>query len=395
VSAAVWRETDWGARHGTRRVAGRATPAWDPWLLAAAAALMALGLVMVYSASVAYAERLTGNGAYFLARHALHIALGALLIVVTMRLRVHLWERGGPYLLLAGMVMLVLVLIPGVGVQVNGSARWIRLGIFNLQPSELMKLFMVAYVAGYLVRKQEALGNFTQGILMVSLVVAVVGVLLLQEPDFGATVVISLTVFAMLFLGGVRFWHFALVLGTGLGGMVLLTLISPYRLGRVTGFLDPWADPFGSGFQLTQALIAFGRGEWLGAGLGASVQKLFYLPAAHTDFLFAVLAEELGLLGVFLVILLCGIVIARAFTIARAAESVGHVYGARCAQGLGVLLGAQAIINMGVNMGALPTKGLTLPFMSYGGSSMIVSCVALGILLRIGREAHARTWGAA
>jgi cell division protein FtsW len=384
---------DWGARHATRRVAGRARASWDLWLLGAAAALMGLGLVMVYSSSIAYAERITGNDAYFLLRHTLHLALGLALLALVARLPVRLWGQAGPHLLLVGMVLLVLVLIPGLGAQVNGSARWIRLGIFNLQPSELMKLFMIAYVAGYLVRRQEALGNFTQGILMVSLVVAAVGVLLLQEPDLGSAVVITLTVLTMLFLGGVRFWHFGLVVGAGIGGMVLLTLISPYRLGRVTSFLDPWADPFGSGFQLTQALIAFGRGEWLGAGLGASVQKLFYLPAAHTDFLFAVIGEELGLAGVFAVIALTGVIVLRAFAIARAAEGAGQLYNARLAQGLGALLGFQAIINMGVNLGALPTKGLTLPFVSYGGSSTIVSCVALGMLLRIGREAHARSWG--
>jgi cell division protein FtsW len=374
------------------RTAGRARWVYDPWLVGASAALLLIGLVMVYSASIAYAERATGNDAYFLIRHAAHVAVGLSLLAVTLRLPVRLWERSGPWLLLLGLVLLGFVLIPGVGSQVNGSARWIRLGIVNLQPSELMKLFMVAYVAGYLVRKQDELGNFTQGILIMSFVVAVVGILLLREPDLGSVVVIGFTVFAMLFLGGVRFWHFASVAAIGLGGMALLTVIAPYRLGRVTSFLDPWADPFGSGFQLTQALIAFGRGEWFGVGLGASVQKLHYLPAAHTDFVFAVLGEELGLVGVLAVILLTGVVVLRAFSIARTAEDAGGLYGARLAQGLGLLLGVQALINMGVNMGALPTKGLTLPFVSYGGSSMIVCCLALGLLLRIGREAGTRGW---
>jgi cell division protein FtsW len=380
-----------GTRHA--RVAGRARPTYDPWLLGAAAALLMLGLVMVYSASIAYAERATGNGAYFLVRHAAHVALGIGLFAIVVRLPVRLWEYAGPYLLLAGIVLLALVLVPGLGGQVNGSVRWIRLGLFNLQPSELMKLFMIVYVAGYLVRKQEELANFTQGILMMSLVVAVVGVLLLQEPDLGSLAVIGFTVFTMLFLGGVRFWHFALVSGLGIGSITALTIIAPYRLGRVTSFLDPWADPFGTGFQLTQALIAFGRGEWFGVGLGASVQKLHYLPAAHTDFVFAVLGEELGLVGVLAVIALCGVLVVRAFTIARAAENAGQPYHARLAHGLGLLLGVQAVVNMGVNMGALPTKGLTLPFVSYGGSSMIVCCVALGLLARIGREANARGWG--
>jgi cell division protein FtsW len=202
----------------------------------------------------------------------------------------------------------------------------------------------------------------------------------------GSVVVICLTVFGMLFLGGVRFWHFMAVVLAATGGMILLTLVSPYRMARITGFLDPWADPFNTGFQLTQALIAFGRGEWLGVGLGASIQKMFYLPAAHTDFLFAVLAEELGLLGVLTVMALIGVLVWRSFRIAAAAERNGQIYAARLAQGLGMLIGLQAMINMGVNMGALPTKGLTLPFLSYGGSSMIVCCIAAGLLLMIDRE---------
>jgi cell division protein FtsW len=254
---------------------------------------------------------------------------------------------------------------------------------------------MIVYAAGYLVRKQEELKFFTQGILMISIVLAVIGMLLLQEPDLGSVVVISLTVFAMLFLGGVRFWHFTAVVGAGLGGMALLTFLSPYRMARITGFLDPWADPFNTGFQLTQALIAFGRGEWLGVGLGASIQKMFYLPAAHTDFLFAVLAEELGLLGVLACMALFGVIVWRAFQIARSAEINGQIYAARLAQGVGLLLGMQAMINMGVNMGALPTKGLTLPFVSYGGSSMIVCCLAAGLLLRVGREQRRQKVGSA
>jgi cell division protein FtsW len=377
----------------TPRAAGRARPFCDLWLLGSVLALLALGVVMVHSASVAFASRLQGFSAYYLLRHAVYAVLGLLALAVVLRTRIRLWEQAGPYLLLLGIALLVVVLLPGVGSHVNGSSRWIRLGIVSLQPSELMKLFMVVYVAGYLVRKQEELRNFTQGILMVSLVVAVIGMLLLQEPDLGTVVVICLTVLLMLFLGGVRFWHFALVVLTGVGGMAALTLISPYRLGRVTSFINPWADPFGSGFQLTQALIAFGRGEWLGVGLGGSVQKLHYLPAAHTDFVFAVIAEELGLIAVFGVIALFGIIVARAFAIARAAEASGQLYAARLSQGLGLFLGLQAMINMGVNMGMLPTKGLTLPFVSYGGSSMLVSCLAVGLLLRIERETRPRLWG--
>jgi cell division protein FtsW len=378
---------------GTMRSAGKARAAWDPWLLGCTFVLLALGVIMVHSASVAYADREMNNSVYFLVRHAAYALLGLLFMAFTMRTRVRWWEKAGPYLLLLGIASLCVVLVPGISVHINGSSRWIRLGIVNLQPSEFMKLFMVVYVAGYLVRKQEALKNFTQGIVMVSLVVAAIGILLLLEPDMGSLVVITITVFSMLFLGGVRFWHFMCVLGAGIGSMVLLTLVSPYRMARATSFLDPWADPFNTGFQLVQALIAFGRGEWFGVGLGASVQKLFYLPAAHTDFVFAVMGEELGLIAVLGVMVVFGVVIARAFAIARQAEAAGQMYGARLAQGLGLLLGSQAMINMGVNMGLLPTKGLTLPFVSYGGSSMIMSCIAMGLLLLIGREARAGGWG--
>ena len=376
------------------RVAGRPTYRWDPWLLGSVVTLLILGSIMVYSASVSISERVAGNGFHYLIRHLVSVGLGVTGMLIAMRMRARQWEYLGPYLLLAGIAMLVVILLPGIGVHVNGSSRWLPLGIVNLQPSELVKLFMIVYAAGYLARKQEELRFFTQGILMLSIVLAVIGMLLLQEPDLGSVVVIALTVFIMLFLAGVRFWHFTAVVGAGLGGMVLLTLISPYRMARVTGFLDPWADPFNTGFQLTQALIAFGRGEWFGVGLGASIQKMFYLPAAYTDFLFAVVAEELGLLGVLVIMTLFGIILWRAFRIAAAAERNGQIYAARLAQGLGLLLGLQAMINMGVNMGALPTKGLTLPFVSYGGSSMIVSCVAAGLLLMIEREQRRMKVGA-
>ena len=378
---------------GTVRTAGYARAAWDYWLIGAAAALAALGLVMVYSASVDYAMRTQGNSAYFLWRHVLYLTAGLVVVGVILRTRVRWWEAAGPLLLLMGLGLLVLVLVPGIGRHINGSSRWLHAGLVTVQPSEFMKLFMVVYVAGYLVRKQEELRRFAQGILMVGIVVAIVGVLLLQEPDLGSVVVMCLTVLAMLFLGGIRFWHFMLVVGAGVGGMAALTWIAPYRMNRVTSFLDPWADPFNTGFQLVQALIAFGRGEWFGVGLGASVQKLSYLPAAHTDFLIAVIAEELGLVGVLSVIALYAIIAWRAFVIARQAESTGQLYGARLAQGLGLLLVLQAMINLGVNMGMLPTKGLTLPLMSYGGSSIIVSAAVVGLLLLIERESRGHVWG--
>ena len=371
--------------HGPRS-AGHARSPWDLPLLLTVLALTLLGIVMVYSASITTSARATGNGAHFLFRHLVAVGGGLALAWIVAQSRAQWWERAGPYLLFVGLLLLMAVLVPGVGARVNGSARWLPLGIVNLQPSELMKLVMVVYVAGYLVRRQDELRSFTKGILMVSIVVAIVGMLLLQEPDLGSAVVICLTVLGMLFLGGVRFWHFAVVVGAGIGGMVLLTLMAPYRMARITGFLDPWADPFNTGFQLTQALIAFGRGEWFGVGLGASVQKLFYLPAAHTDFLVAVIAEELGLFAMLALIAAFAFIVYRAFAIAAAAERAGNLYSARLAYGLGLLLGFQAIINLGVNMGVLPTKGLTLPFVSYGGSSMIGNSIAVGLLLMIARE---------
>jgi cell division protein FtsW len=377
----------------TIRMAGQAQAKWDVWLMASVGALLLLGLVMVYSASISISQRATGNSLHYLLRHLVSVVVGLMCMAVVMRTRVRLWETAGPYLLLLGIGLLMVILVPGLGVHVNGSSRWLRLGVVNLQPSELVKIFMIVYVAGYLVRKQDELRFFTQGILMLSIVLAIIGMLLLQEPDLGSVVVICFSVFGMLFLAGVRFWHFMVVVGAGVGGMVLLTVFAPYRLARVTGFLDPWSDPFNSGFQLTQALIAFGRGEWLGVGLGGSVQKLFYLPAAHTDFLFSVLAEELGLIGVVVVIALFAVVVWRAFAIAQQAERMGQIYAARLAEGVGLLLGVQAMINMGVNMGALPTKGLTLPFISYGGSSMLVSCIAVGLLFMVDRGSRAHRVG--
>ncbi len=371
------------------RSAGQRRPPADPWLLGTVATLLLFGTVMVYSASINLAAREHGNDAYFLFRHTINVSIGLAVMWLTARSRLAFWERSGPALLIVAIILLTVVLIPGLGAHINGSTRWFRLGGFALQPSELAKGFMVIYVAGYLIRRQEQLRYFTQGILMIGIVLAVVGMLLLQEPDLGTLVVIVTTVLAMLFLGGVRFWHFLACIAAGISAVGALTLISPYRMERVTGFLNPWADPFNSGFQLVQALIAFGRGEWFGVGLGASVQKLFYLPAAHTDFLLAVIAEELGFVGVLAVMVLFSILVYRAFAIARAAERAGLVYGARLAQGAGLLIGLQAMINMGVNLGVLPTKGLTLPLMSYGGSSMVSSCFVVGLLLAVDRAARA------
>ena len=357
--------------------------AWAALLLAAA------GLVMVYSASIATAEanRYTGNSAaWFLARHSMFLAaaLGAALIVFLVPAR--WWQRAAPWLFLAGVALLTVVLIPGVGREVNGARRWLALPVVSVQPSELMKLAAVLYAADYTVRKHSVLKSFRRGLLPMLAVMLLVSWLLLREPDFGALVVIAVTAFALLFLGGMNGRHFAALLGMLGIGFVVLVLASPYRMHRIFGYMDPWSDPFGSGYQLSHSLIAFGRGEWLGVGLGASVEKLHYLPEAHTDFLLAVLGEELGFVGVLLVIVLFAWIVARAFAIGRQAASRDRHFAALTAQGIGIWLGIQAFINMGVNLGVLPTKGLTLPLMSYGGSGLVVNFVALALLLRIDWE---------
>jgi cell division protein FtsW len=278
------------------------------------------------------------------------------------------------------------VLVPGVGREVNGARRWLDLQVLTVQPSELMKLAVVLYAADYTVRKHAVLKSFRKGLLPMLAVMLLVSWLLLREPDFGALVVIAVTAFSMLFLGGMNGRHFLALIGMLAAGFALLVVTSPYRMQRIFGFLDPWADPLGRGYQLSHALIAFGRGEWLGVGLGASVEKLHYLPEAHTDFLLAVIAEELGLAGVALVIALFAWIVVRAFAVARQAASHERHFAALAAQGIGVWIGFQALINMGVNMGLLPTKGLTLPLMSYGGSGLVANFVALAILLRIDWE---------
>ena len=374
------------------RAAGSEQARWDPVLLLTFTALLSIGMLMVYSASLPVAIQTTGFGFSIVFRHLLHLAIGLGLMFLVMHTRVRYWEVLGPYLLLGGIVLLILVLIPGFGVHVNGSSRWLNLGLFNIQPSEFVKLFVVIYMSGYLVRRQDRLREFVPGIVMISLVVAIIGVLLLQEPDLGSLAVISATVLVMMFLAGVRFLHFMMIMATGIGGMIILTMVAPYRMNRIAGFIDPWADPFNTGFQLVQALIAFGRGEWFGVGLGASIQKLSYLPAAHTDFLLAILAEEMGLFGVLTVIGLFAVLVFRAMKIAQLAEFAGQIFAARLCQGIAILLGVQALINMGVNMGLLPTKGLTLPLMSAGGSSLIVSSISVGLLLLVEREIRTKSW---
>jgi cell division protein FtsW len=373
----------------TRRHSSAAQAELDPLLLWPALFLLLLGLVMVYSASIAMAEgsKFTGHQPeYFLIRHSIFLAVGLVFGVVAFQVPLRFWQQFAPYMFVAGVFLLVVVLIPHVGRSVNGAQRWVPLGPINLQPSEAMKLFAVLYVADYTTRKLDAMGSFLHGFLPMAAVILLVGFLLLREPDFGAFVVIAAITFGILFLGGINVRLFALLALVAVIGFALLITFSEYRRQRILGFMDPWQDALGKGYQLSHALIAFGRGEWTGVGLGASVEKLFYLPEAHTDFLLAVIAEELGLFGVIAVVALFGLLVQRAFVIGRQALLIERVYSGLVAQGIGIWLGFQAFINMGVNMGLLPTKGLTLPLMSFGGSGIVANCVALAILMRVDYE---------
>jgi cell division protein FtsW len=374
-----------GMLNGESRQSSKAWP-MDYWLVGSSLALIILGLIMVGSASVSVAEKQAGNAFYFLWRQLLYTGIGVFIALIITRIPLRTWQSLGPWLIAVSLILLLLVFIPGLGRTVNGSARWISVAGFNMQPSEVVKLFAVIYLAGYLVRQQHAIKTSLGGFLRPLALFVILVLFLLLEPDFGAAAVILTTAVMMMWLGGVRVTQFAVLVVSVAGVLFVLALISPYRLQRMTAFMNPWADPFDSGFQLTQALIAFGRGEWFGVGLGSSVQKLFYLPEAHTDFLFAVLAEELGLVGVVIVMLLFTILVLRALHIGRSAEKRERPFAGFIAYGLGIWIGLQAFINIGVNMGVLPTKGLTLPFMSYGGSSIVVMCTALGLLLRVDYE---------
>jgi cell division protein FtsW len=361
----------------------------DPVLVAAAAGLLLIGLVMMTSASVNIADRQAGAPLLFLERQLFSAAIGMVFAMLLLAVPMSLWERSAPLLLLGGFILLVLVLVPGIGHEVNGSRRWIRIGPLNFQPSEPARVLLLAYVAAYAVRYQEALTGSWQGFLKPLSVLAVAAGLLLLEPDFGAAVVLLATGTLVLFLAGARWRDVLGIAAVGLCFLALLALSSDYRLRRLKAFTDPWADPFNSGFQLTQSLIAIGRGEWLGVGLGSSVQKLSYLPEAHTDFVFAVLAEELGLVGVVCVLLLFLVLVLRSLRLSRFAAEAGMPFHALMAAAFGIWLGIQAFINIGVNMGLLPTKGLTLPLMSYGRSSLLVTLAWIGMLLRIHHEVAA------
>ena len=353
--------------------------------------LLAIGLVMVYSASIAYAAtdkdtnyRIT----YYLTRQAVFIGVGLLAALVAYQIPTRLWQQYAPYAFLFGLTLLVMVLIPHVGREINGSRRWLGLMVINLQPSELMKLFVVLYAADYTVRKAAYMHSLIKGFVPMFFVMLITGGLLLAEPDFGAFAVITAIAMGTLFLGGMNWRLFVgLVLTLGIG-FVLLVTTSEYRYKRVLGFLNPFADPLGKGYQLTHSLIAFGRGEVLGVGLGGSVEKLHYLPEAHTDFLLAIVAEELGFVGVAAVLGLFLLLVWRIFAVGKQALKLERYWSALAAYGVAIWIGGQALINIGVNVGWLPTKGLTLPLMSFGGSGTVANLMALGLVLRIDWESR-------
>ena len=370
-----------------------ASSGYDQWLVFSVVALLCLGTLMVFSATVAVRTPELSINYGGLLRHGLHIALGLVVCALAASIRLDWLQRGSKALLVIGMLLLLLVLLPGVGREVNGSLRWIDLGFFRMQPSEFMKIAAIVYFADYLSRKRDDLHLFKVGIINVGLVVGLIGLLLLLEPDFGTTVVLSMTVGVMMFLAGVRFWHFLISVSVAVALMGLIMWMEPYRVARLLSYRDPWADPYGSGFQLIQALIAIGRGEWFGAGLGSSIQKLFYLPHASNDFLIAIVGEELGAVGIFAVLALFALFVVRAFAIARRALALGDRFSAFVAQGIGVLIALQAAVHIGVNTGLLPTKGLTLPMMSYGGSSMLSSMAGVGLLIAIDRRSRPQPGG--
>lgn len=358
----------------------------DPVLLTIVLTLLLGGFVILASASISISDNAAGNPFYYVQRQALAAVIGAVAGGICLFIPMRIWQSLGLLMLFVGLALLVLVLVPGVGYEVNGSTRWVRVGFMNLQVSEPARLCFLLYLAGYLVRRNKALREEFVGFLRPMLVMTFACVLLLKEPDFGAALVLLATALVMMFVAGARIRDFLLFFSTAVIAMATLAITSPYRMKRLTGFLDPWSDPFDSGFQLTQSLIAIGRGEWFGVGLGDSVQKLFYLPEAHTDFVFAVFAEEFGLAGSLILIALFLALLWRIFKLALRAADAERFFDAYIAIGLGTWLGMQAFINVGVNMGLLPTKGLTLPLISYGRSSLIITMICIGLLLRIHHE---------
>ncbi len=367
---------------------------FDRTLVWVTAGLLLLGLVMVYSASVALPDNprfARYSSTHFLSRHALAMSIGLVAALVVVQVPVAVWEKWANAILGVALALLVVVLVPHVGVEVNGARRWIPLGLMNFQPSELGKLAIAMYASGYMVRKMDAREHFVRAVAPMAVALAVVGLLLLAEPDMGAFLVIATIAMGILFLGGVNGRMFALSVAVLLGSFVLMIVLSPWRAERIFAYLDPWNPAYAQSkaYQLTHSLIAFGRGEIFGQGLGGSVEKLHYLPEAHTDFLMAVVGEELGFVGVFAVIAAFFWLTRRIFGIGRQAIALDRVFAGLMAQGIGIWIGAQAFINIGVNLGVLPTKGLTLPLMSYGGSAILMNLVALAIVLRVDIENRA------
>ena len=356
------------------------------WLMLLGCALMCIGLVVVSSASMDMASLNYDSPFFFLKRHGVYLAAGIVCAVLVYQIPLAVWERSSGALLIFAYLLLALVLLPGIGKTVNGSTRWIHLGPVNIQVSEIVKVCAIMFVAGYLVRRVDEVRSTFWGFMKPVMVLSVMALLLLKQPDFGAVVVIMTAVFAMLFLAGARLSQFLTVTFGSAGVAYLLVASSEYRWKRVMGYIDPWADQYSTGYQLVQSLIAFGRGEWTGVGLGNSIQKLFYLPEAHTDFVFAILAEEFGFIGNLIVIALYLALVWVAFGIARKAESLGKFFNAYMVYGFATLIGLQAIVNVGVASGLLPTKGLTLPFISYGGSSLIVMSMVLALIMRADYE---------
>ena len=361
-------------------------PRLDPILVTLVTSLLCGGLIVLASASVSIGDAEFGNPFHYVQRQLLALAIGGVGAIAMLLIPTVVWQRlSGPLVLLA-LGALALVLVPGVGLTENGATRWISVAGFTVQVSDPARFALILYVAGYLVRRAEDVNERFAGFLKPMIIISLASALLLAEPDFGAATVLVATTLAMLFIGGARLRDFMLFALLALGTLAALAVTSPYRLARMTSFLRPWDDPFNDGFQLTQSLIAIGRGEWFGVGLGASVQKLFYLPEAHTDFVFAVLAEEFGLLGSIVVVGLFLALVLRIFSLSRQAAEKELWFQAYAALGVGVWLGLQSFINLGVNMGILPTKGLTLPLVSYGRSSLIMTMISIGLILRIHHE---------
>ena len=367
---------------------------FDQTLVAVVAALVTLGVVMVYSASVALPDNprfANYPQSFFLVRHLLALGIGFVAALVVLQVPIAVWEKRAPWVFVVALALLVVVLVPGIGKVVNNSRRWIPLGVMNFQPSELAKLAIAMYAASYMVRKMDARERFFRAVLPMAFAVGVAGLLLLRQPDMGAFIVIATIAMGILFLGGVNARMFFLIAAVVLVTFGTIIAFDDLRRERILAYLDPWNPKYaqGKGYQLTHSLIAFGRGGWLGQGLGDSVEKLHYLPEAHTDFLLAVIGEELGFVGVAAVIVLFFWLVRRIFVIGRQAVALDRVYAGLMVQGVGVWFGFQTFINMGVNLGVLPTKGLTLPLMSYGGSAILMNLVALAMVLRVDMESRA------